>query len=74
MFKGIQEHRFDETFNMPSEFVGSSLMCEMGQMRNADLQSIPLHVKVREAVPVFGKYVKFTFKMLRYVIVGRAIM
>ena len=54
---------FDETFNMPSEFVGSSLMCEMGQMRNADLQSIPLHVKVGEAVPVFGKYVKFTFKM-----------
>ena len=43
LFKGVEEHRFDETFNMPSEFV---VMCEMGQVRNADLQSIPLHVKV----------------------------
>ena len=48
---------------MPSEFVGSSLMCEMGQMRNGDFQSIPLHVKVGEAVPVFGKYVKFTMRL-----------
>ena len=63
-FKGIQEHRFDpdETFNMPSEFVGSSLMCEMEQMRNGHFQSIPLHVKDGEAFPVFGKYVKFTTK------------
>ena len=38
-------------------------MCEIGQMRNDDLQSVPLHVKVGEAVPVFEKYVKLTMRL-----------
>lgn len=65
LFKGIEEHRFDqeESFTMPSEFVGSPLMCELGPVKESDFQSVPLHVKVGEAVPVFGKYVKFTMKL-----------
>ena len=65
LFQGIRNHQFDheEPFVMPKDFAGSPLNCELGQLKESDFQMVPLHVQVGQAVPIFGKFVKFTMKL-----------
>jgi hypothetical protein len=55
-------HRFDkhDTIVLPPEFVDQPVTCELAQTKvNSDFQQVPLHVKVANATPVFGIYIRY---------------
>ena len=61
LFTGIVEHRFDpsETLSLPSVYTGQPILCEIGQSKSGDFQTVPVHVQVAEAVALFGIYIQF---------------
>ena len=62
LFKGILARQFDahDTFLLPSEFLDQPVTCELAPTKvSSEFQQVPLHVKVAEATPVFGIYIKF---------------
>ena len=68
LFKGMLVRRFDahNTFFLPSEFVDQPVTCELAPKKvSPDFQQVPLHLKVGEATPVFGIYIKFCIQCAR---------
>ena len=62
LFNGLITHRFDvrDTFTLPPEFVNQPVTCELAPVKvSSDFQQVPLHVKVADATPVFGIYIKY---------------
>ena len=62
LYLKIVNHTLDplEPFVLPEDKNNSPIRVRIGKSQNAvDFQDVPLTVKVSEAVPLFGLYVKF---------------
>ena len=62
VFTGVVNRHFDKhgSLVLPGDFIGRPLLCQLAPTKNGDFQDVPLHVKVADAVSVFGIYVRYT--------------
>lgn len=62
LFTGLVSHTFDrnDPLLLSEDLAGKPLNCQLAPAKSGDFQDVPLHVKVADAVPIFGIYVRFT--------------